>query len=175
MIREILIWPDPRLKEKTRLVEGVDDELRKLIDDMYETMYDAEGVGLAANQIGVGLRLAVIDTSTAEDGGLGPMVMINPEILSTEGSIRFREGCLSIPGESEEVIRAPKARFRFRDLDWNLVEVEATGFSAVAVQHECDHLDGKVYVDRISSLKRERIRKRMKRLKEARAAQAEEA
>lgn len=171
MIREILIWPDPRLKEKTRLVEGVDEELRKLIDDMYETMYDAEGVGLAANQIGVGLRLAVVDTSSSDEGGIGPMVMINPEILSTEGSIRFREGCLSIPGEAEEVIRAPKVRFRFRDLDWKLVEMEATGLSAVAIQHECDHLDGMVYVDRISSLKRERIRKRMKRLKEARAAE----
>lgn len=171
MIREILIWPDPRLKEETRRVEGVDDELRALIDDMYETMYDAEGVGLAANQIGVGLRLAVVDTSSSEDGGIGPLVMINPEILSTEGSIRFREGCLSIPGESEEVIRSPKVRFRFRDLDWNEVEMEATGLSAVAVQHECDHLDGKVYVDRISSLKRDRIRKRMKRLKEAKAAE----
>jgi peptide deformylase len=171
MIREILIWPDPRLKEKTRLVESVDDELRKLVEDMFETMYHAEGVGLAANQIGVNLRIAVVDTSSSEDG-IGPMVLINPEILSLEGSIRFREGCLSIPGESEEVIRAPKVRFRFRDLDWNEVEMEATGLSAVAIQHECDHLDGMVYVDRISSLKRERIRKRMKRLKEARAAEA---
>jgi len=171
MIREILIWPDPRLKEKTRLVESVDDELRKLVEDMFETMYHAEGVGLAANQIGVDLRIAVVDTSSSEDG-IGPMVLINPEILSLEGSIRFREGCLSIPGESEEVIRAPKVRFRFRDLDWNEVEMEATGLSAVAIQHECDHLDGMVYVDRISSLKRERIRKRMKRLKEARAAEA---
>ncbi|HLV60491.1 MAG TPA: peptide deformylase [Fredinandcohnia sp.] len=169
MVREILIWPDPRLKEKTRLVERVDDELRKLVDDMYETMYAAEGVGLAANQIGVNLRLAVVDTSSSEEGGIGPMVLINPEILALEGSIRFREGCLSIPGEVEEVIRAPKVRFRFRDLDWNEVEMEATGLSAVAIQHECDHLDGMLYVDRISSLKRERIRKRMKRLKEARA------
>src|SRR5690606_1084696 len=169
MVREILIWPDPRLKEKTRLVERVDDELRKLVDDMYETMYAAEGVGLAATQIGVNLRLAVVDTSSSEEGGIGPMVLINPEILALEGSIRFREGCLSIPGEVEEVIRAPKVRFRFRDLDWNEVEMEATGLSAVAIQHECDHLDGMLYVDRISSLKRERIRKRMKRLKEARA------
>lgn len=172
MVREILIWPDPILKEKTRLVEAVDDELRLLVDDMFETMYHAEGVGLAANQIGVSLRLAVVDTSQSEEGGIGPMVLINPEILSMEGSIRFREGCLSIPGEAEEVIRAEKVHFRFRDLDWNLVEMEATGLSAVAIQHECDHLDGKVYVERISSLKRERIRKRMKRLKEARRAQA---
>lgn len=170
MVREILIWPDPRLKEETRLVETIDDEIRALIDDMYETMYAAEGVGLAANQIGVGLRIAVVDTSSSEDG-IGPMALINPRILSTEGTIRFREGCLSIPGESEEVERAPKVRFRYQDLEGNEVEMEATGLSAVAIQHECDHLDGMVYVDRISSLKRERIRKRMKRLKDERAAE----
>src|SRR5690606_10660798 len=107
MIREILIWPDPRLKEKTRLVESVDDELRKLVEDMFETRHPAEGVGCAAKQIGVDLRIAVADTASSEDG-IGPMVLINPESLSLEGSIRFREGCLSIPGESEEVIRAPK-------------------------------------------------------------------
>lgn len=167
MIREILIWPDPRLSQKARPVETVDAGVRRLVDDMFETMYEAEGVGLAANQIGVLQRVVVLDTSSDEDG-VPPFALINPEILSSEGDLRFREGCLSVPGEVEEVVRSAKVRVRYLDVQGQPQELEAVGLTAVAIQHECDHLDGIVFVDRISSLKRERIRKRMKRVKEER-------
>lgn len=167
MVREILIWPDPRLTQKARPVARIDDEIRQLVEDMFETMYAAEGVGLAANQIGVMQRVVVLDTSSDEDGP-PPFALINPEILSSEGNIHFREGCLSVPGEAEEVLRSAKVRVRYLDLDGETQELEATGLTAVAIQHECDHLDGIVFVDRISSLKRERIRKRMKRVKQDR-------
>lgn len=168
MVREILIWPDPRLKEKAAPVAAVDDSIRKLVDDMFETMYAAEGVGLAAPQIGVLQRVIVIDT-TGVDEGVKPIALINPEIVGTEGTTQYREGCLSVPGEAEEVTRAEQVRVRFLDVDGNQQELEATGLLAIAVQHECDHLNGVLFVDYLSTLKRELIRKRMKRVKKERA------
>lgn len=164
MIREILIWPDPRLKQKAVPVEAVDASITRLVDDMFETMYAAEGVGLAAPQIGVLQRVIVCDTSTADEG-VKPVALINPEIVEAEGRRVYREGCLSIPGEAEEVERAARVRVRYLDRDGRPQELEATGLLAVCVQHEIDHLDGTLFVDHISSLKREFIRKRMKRLK----------
>lgn len=171
MVREILIWPDPRLKEVSRPVPQVDDECRRLIDDMFETMYAADGVGLAAPQVGVLQRVVVVDTSPIDESAT-PFAMINPEILTRHGEIRWREGCLSIPGEAEEVLRAATVRVRFLDRDGEVQELEAEGITAVCIQHECDHLDGKVFVDYVSSLKRDRIRKRMKQLRAEKAETA---
>jgi len=173
MIREILIWPDPRLKEKALPVEAVDASIRTLVDDMFETMYAADGVGLAAPQIGVLQRVIVIDTSAADEVGT-PLALINPEILESRGTTQWREGCLSIPGEAEEVTRSAEVRVRFLDRDGAVQELEATGLTAIAIQHECDHLDGVLFVDHLSTLKRELIRKRMKRLKAEKAAEARE-
>lgn len=166
-----MIWPDPRLREKALPVEKVDDACRQLVEDMFETMYAADGVGLAAPQIGVLQRVVVLDTSPIDES-TRPFAMINPEILHSEGQIRWQEGCLSIPGEAEEVLRAAKVRVRFLDLEGRQQELEAEGILAVAIQHECDHLNGVVFVDYLSSLKRERIRKRMRNLQRQRAAEA---
>ncbi|HWV38507.1 MAG TPA: peptide deformylase [Vulgatibacter sp.] len=174
MVREILIWPDPRLKEKAAPVAAVDDSIRALVDDMFETMYAADGVGLAAPQIGVLQRVIVIDTS-AVDEDVQPVALINPEILESEGTTQYREGCLSVPGEAEEVTRAARVRVRYLDRDGAQQELEATGLLAIAVQHECDHLEGVLFVDYLSTLKRELIRKRMKRLKRERAEELEAA
>lgn len=174
MVREILVWPDPRLKEKALPVETVNDEIRRLIDDMFETMYQADGVGLAATQIGVKQRVVTVDTSSA-DQDVPPFAMINPEILESEGTVKWKEGCLSVPGEAEDVTRSARVKVRFLDRNGAPVELEATGLTAVCIQHEVDHLDGIVFVDHISSLKREMIRKRMKRLKKDRTEKAVEA
>ncbi len=171
MVREILIWPHPLLKEKAVPVVSVDDSVRSLVEDMFETMYAADGVGLAAPQVGELQRVIVIDTSVAEDGAQ-PLALINPEILERTGTMQYREGCLSIPGEAEEVTRAARVRVRFLDRGGDPQEIEATGLTAVAIQHECDHLDGVVFVDYLSTLKRELIRKRMKRIKKDRAEEA---
>jgi len=171
MVREILIWPDPRLKEKALPVTAVDDDVRQLIDDMFETMYAAEGIGLAATQIGVQKRVVVVDTSSGDEE-VKPFAMVNPEILETEGTMKYREGCLSIPGEAEEVKRAARVKVRFLDREGKQVEMEATGLTAVCIQHECDHLEGVLFVDHLSSLKRELIKKRMKRLKAEKAGAA---
>lgn len=172
MVREILIWPDPRLKEKAAPVAFVDDSIRKLVDDMFETMYAAEGVGLAAPQIGVLHRVIVIDTSVVDEG-VQPVALINPEILEREGTTQYREGCLSVPGEAEEVTRSARVKVRYLDRDGAPQELDATGLLAIAVQHECDHLDGVLFVDYLSTLKRELIRKRMKRVKKERAEEQE--
>ena len=174
MVREILIWPDPRLKEKAVPVDAVDASIGRLIDDMFETMYAAEGVGLAAPQIGVLQRVIVCDT-TSVDEGVEPMALINPEIVTAEGSKKYREGCLSVPGEAEEVTRPSKVRVRFLDREGQPREIEAEGLLAVCLQHEIDHLNGVLFVDYLSSLKRELIKKRMKRVKQQRQEEAAEA
>lgn len=170
MVRDILIWPDPVLKQPAKPVAAVDDEVRRLIDDMAETMYAADGVGLAAPQIGVLSRVIVIDTSPRQEGQR-LIHLVNPEIVKTEGRTTYTEGCLSIPGEAEEVERAAKVWVRALDRDGRTFELECDGLLAIAVQHECDHLEGTLFVDHLSSLKRELIRRRMKKLK---AEQAEE-
>ena len=156
----ILEFPDPRLRKKAVPVEVVDDPLRQLIDDMFETMYEAPGIGLAATQVDVHRRLLVADVSQDKDE---PQVLINPEILERDGSAITEEGCLSVPGYYEEIERAEHIKVRYLDRDGNEQESEYEGLLAVCVQHEIDHLDGKLFVDYLSEIKRQRIRKRLEK------------
>jgi peptide deformylase len=171
MVREIIIWPDPRLKKKAAPVSRVDDSIRALVKDLFETMYAADGVGLAAPQVGALKRIIVLDTSPRQPEAK-PVAMINPEIVAREGTILYDEGCLSVPGEAEEVERAALVTVRFLDPDGSQQELRADGLLAIAIQHETDHLNGVMFVDHTSILKRELIRKRMKRLKAERASGA---
>ena len=161
-IREILVYPYPRLREVARVVERVDDEIRTLIEDMAETMYAAPGVGLAATQIGVPLRVFLIDVAS-DDEPSNLLVFINPEIVEREGAQTYREGCLSFPGVSEDVKRAARVRVRALDRDGKPFELEATGLLAVAVQHENDHLDGELMIDRVSPLRRRLMSRKLVR------------
>jgi peptide deformylase len=164
-ILDILHFPDARLRNVAKPVEQVDDGVRRLIDDMFETMYEAPGIGLAAIQVNVAKRVIVIDVS---DDRSAPLALVNPEILERHGVEEMDEGCLSVPGIYETVQRADRIRFRALDRDGNPFEHEADGLLAVCIQHEIDHLDGKLFVDYLSSLKRQRIRKKLE--KEARHA-----
>ena len=159
-LRPILTYPDPRLREPARPVEVVDDEIRKLVDDMAETMYAAPGVGLAANQIGVPLRIFVIDLAD-DDEPSDLKVFINPELLDVSGSQSWREGCLSFPGVSEDVKRGERVRVRALDQQGQPFELEAEGLLAVAIQHENDHLNGVLMVDKFNALKRRKISKQV--------------
>jgi len=156
----ILEFPDPRLRKKAAPIEVVDDPLRQLIDDMFETMYEAPGIGLAATQVDVHRRLLVADVSQEKDE---PHVLINAEILEKDGSEVTEEGCLSVPGYYEEVERAEHVKVRYLDRDGNEQESEFEGLLAVCVQHEMDHLEGKLFVDYLSEAKRQRIRKRLEK------------
>ena len=157
---KILEFPDPRLRTKATPVEVVDDELRRLIDDMFETMYEAPGIGLAATQVDVHKRLLVTDVSPDKSE---PYVLINPEIIEKDGVTVTDEGCLSVPGYYEEVERAEHIRVRFLDRKGDTQEMEAEGLLAVCIQHEMDHLDGKLFVDYLSETKRQRIRKKLEK------------
>ena len=155
---DILVYPDDRLRKVAAPVAVVDDTVRSLVDDMFETMYDAPGVGLAATQIDVHERIVVIDVSEDKDD---PLTLINPEILTTTGKLAGEEGCLSIPGIYENVDRAETIVFKALDREGVPYEREADGLLSVCVQHEVDHLDGKLFVDYLSALKKRRIRKKM--------------
>jgi peptide deformylase len=157
---KILEFPDPRLRKKATPVETVDDELRELIEDMFETMYAAPGIGLAATQVDVHKRLLVTDVSPDKSE---PHVLINPEIIEKDGVTVTDEGCLSVPGYYEEVERAEHIRLRFLDRDGQSREMEAEGLLAVCIQHEMDHLEGKLFVDYLSETKRQRIRKKLEK------------
>lgn len=159
-ILRILEFPDPRLRKKATPVEVVDDTLRGLIDDMFETMYEAPGIGLAATQVDVHKRLLVADISHEKTD---PYILINPQLLEKDGLIVSEEGCLSVPGYYEEVERAEHIRVSFLNRDGAEVEMEANGMLAVCFQHEIDHLDGKLFVDYLSEVKRQRIRNRLVR------------
>jgi peptide deformylase len=156
----ILHYPDPRLRIKAEPVTAVTDAHRRLIADMLETMYAAPGIGLAATQVGVAERLIVLDVS---DEGDQPQAFFNPEILTQEGKEVMQEGCLSVPGVFEEVERAERIRLRAWDRHGKPVEFDADGLLAVCIQHEIDHLDGRLFVDYLSDLKRKRIRKRIEK------------
>ncbi len=156
----ILEFPDPRLRKKATPVEVVDDALRGLVDDMFETMYEAPGIGLAATQVDVHKRLLIADISNEKTD---PYVLINPQLLEKDGVIVSEEGCLSVPGYYEEVERAEHIRVSFLNRDGEEVEMEAEGMLAVCFQHEIDHLDGKLFVDYLSEAKRQRIRDRLVR------------
>jgi len=168
-ILKILEFPDARLRKKAQPVQAIDEPLQALIDDMFETMYAAPGIGLAATQVDVHKRLLVADVSAEKDD---PQVLINPEILERDGVAVTEEGCLSVPGYYEEVERAEHIRVRFLDRGGNSVESEFEGLLAVCVQHEIDHLDGKLFVDYLSEAKRQRIRKRLEKDRRARPAPA---
>ncbi len=157
-IRKILHYPDPRLRRKALPVDTVDDEIRTLIDDMAETMYQAPGMGLAAPQIDVSKRVLVIDISEARND---LRVFVNPELLTQEGEQTMEEGCLSVPGVYEEVTRAEKVTVRALGRDGKPFELEADGLLATCVQHEIDHLNGKLFVDYLSRFKQQRVRKKL--------------
>lgn len=154
----ILYFPDPRLRKKAAPINTVDATIVQLIDDMFETMYAAPGIGLAATQVNVQKRLIVIDTSDAQND---PLVLINPVITAATGCIEMDEGCLSVPGFYELVNRQEKITVRALDRDGEPFEMMAEGLLAACIQHEIDHLDGKLFVDYLSTLKRNRIRKKL--------------
>ena len=162
----ILEFPDPRLRTRAAPVEQVDDALRALIDDMFETMYAAPGVGLAATQVDVHRRFMVIDVSDSKDQ---PLVFINPEIVARDGTETCQEGCLSVPGVFADVKRAERVRVRATDRHGETFEIDADGLLAVCIQHEMDHLEGKLFVDYLSPLKRELVRKRLEKQRRAAA------
>jgi peptide deformylase len=170
-IRTILEFPDPRLRTRAQPVTEFNEELGRVIDDMFETMYAAPGIGLAATQVDFHKRLIVIDVSEAHNE---PVVLINPEILSREGVAETEEGCLSVPGIFDEVKRAAKIRVRAQDRTGTVWERDLEGVLAVCVQHEMDHLEGKLFVDYLSDLKRQRIRKKLEKERKQRASRAQD-
>ena len=166
-IREILTVPNPVLKQVSTPVEAVDDEMRTLMDDMLETMYAAPGIGLAAVQIGVAKRVIVMDIAGKDDPP-APRYLVNPEILwSAEETQPHEEGCLSVPDIYEEVERPAKVRLRYLDYDGKPVEEEADGLYAVCIQHEMDHLQGVLFIDHLSRLKRDRAVQKVKKAAKA--------
>ncbi len=178
-ILKIRIWPDPALKEVAKPVSEVSDETKQLVDDLFETMHKASGVGLAATQVAQPVRILVLDLDPHNDadddedireeleswGWQGPRAFINPEILEHEGSIVWEEGCLSVPGYTDKVKRHKWIRLRALNTEGVEFEVKADGLFSVALQHEMDHLDGKVFVEYLSKLKRDVVRRKMDRIK----------
>ena len=167
----ILEYPDPRLRTRAAPVTRFDPALKQQIADMFETMYAAPGIGLAATQVDWHHQLIVIDVSEEKNQ---PLVLINPQILSREGKGSGEEGCLSVPGIFDEVKRAANIRARAQDVKGKFFEVDLDGLAAVCLQHEMDHLDGKLFVDYLSDLKRERIRKKLDKDRKERAGKARE-
>jgi peptide deformylase len=170
---KIYTFPDLILTQTAQPIARVEKPLHKLADDMLETMYDAPGIGLAANQVGILQRILVIDTDYDLDepmeGGEGPVIrnkdpkiIINPEIILKEGTTAIEEGCLSVPEYTAEVKRAEKIKLQYQDMDGLTKTLSAEGLLAVCIQHEMDHLDGKLFIDRLSSLKKEMVRKRLR-------------
>ncbi|MFO1371121.1 MAG: peptide deformylase [Candidatus Competibacteraceae bacterium] len=156
----ILRFPDSRLRKSASPVEAVDDKIRTLVGDMLETMYEAPGIGLAATQVNVQKRVVVMDVSEDKKQ---PLVFINPTILEREGESEAEEGCLSVPGFYDTVKRAARVRVSALDCDGEPFELDTGGLLAVCIQHELDHLDGKLFVDYLSALKRDRIRKKLEK------------
>lgn len=187
---KIYTFPDTVLAQKAKPIQRVEKTLYKLADDMFETMYDAPGIGLAANQVGILDRIVVVDTeydweelpegteppqgAEVVAGGIiknrKPMVIINPEIIEREGSILFTEGCLSVPEYSAEVKRAEKIKLQYQNIDGLTKTLSAEGLLAVCIQHEMDHLDGKLFIDRLSPLKKEMAKKKLKQERASREA-----
>lgn len=164
---EILHFPDTRLRTKAKPVTTVDDAVRKITEDMLETMYDAPGIGLAATQVNIHKRIIVVDVSEDQKD---PLVLINPEITETQGEETMDEGCLSVPGIYETVTRADWIKVRALDAKGKSFELEADGLKAVCIQHEIDHLDGKLFVDYLSNMKRQRIRKKLEKEAKSKAS-----
>ena len=161
-------YPHPVLKQKAEKVAKVDDKIRSFLDDMLETMYDAAGVGLAAPQVGVSKRIVVIDVAHPDEGEeRNPIYLVNPEIIwhSDEESCQY-EGCLSVPDQSAEVSRYKQVRVQYLDYNGKETEIMAEGLLAIALQHEIDHLDGILYIDRISRLKRQMLLKKLQKMRQ---------
>jgi peptide deformylase len=179
-VLEILTYPDKRLALKSTPVEKVDEEIRRLIDDMFETMYLSDGVGLAAPQVGVTQRIIVVDCAPRPEGEdketplkpREPYVVVNPEIVEKSGSIIWEEGCLSVPGYVDEIERAEKVVVRGLGREGEPISIEAEGLLAVCLQHEIDHLEGVLFVDRLSRLKQAMVKKKLKKRAEEEAEEA---
>ena len=167
MILEIVRYPDPFLKTHAEKVESVDDSVRKLIDDMVETMYYARGIGLASVQVGDPRRVVVLDVPDEDEKerakGKNLMALVNPEIVYAEGETIYEEGCLSVPGITADVERAARVRVKALDRDGKPFEIEAEGLLAIALQHEIDHINGVLFIDRLSRLKRELVKRRYRK------------
>lgn len=163
-VLDILEFPDERLRTRAKAVEAVTDEIRQLVDDMFETMYDAPGIGLAATQVNVHQRVVVIDISREKDQ---PLCLINPEIVAKDGIEQHEEGCLSVPGIYETVERADHIKVEALNRDGEKFVLETGDLLAVCIQHELDHLEGKLFVDYLSPLKRNRIKKKLEKQKKA--------
>jgi peptide deformylase len=168
-LREVLKFPDKRLRTVSQPIAEVTDEIRALANDMLEVVYDEPGIGLAAPQVGEPVRLIVVDTQWTQEGAeRNPLVLVNPEVHDPRGRIIWTEGCLSVPDFEAEVERAEQVRLQARDLDGNEIIIEASDLQAVCFQHEIDHLDGILFIDRISRLKRSLyVQKRKKQLRRA--------
>ena len=158
---EVLHYPDDRLRKKAVPFETIDEDSRNLAKNMLETMYENNGIGLAATQVNIQKRLVVIDLSEDKNE---PIYLINPEILSSEGAEESQEGCLSVPEYYDTVTRAEKITYRYQDLRGKVVEGETDGLLSVCIQHEIDHLDGKLFIDYLSPMKRQRLRKKLLKL-----------
>ena len=166
----ILEFPDPRLRTVAAPVETVDDEIRSQIDDMFETMYAAPGIGLAATQVNIHKRIITLDTSEEQDQ---PLVLINPEFEVLDAELhKYQEGCLSVPGFYEDVKRPQRIKVKALDRNGDAFEFEADELLAVCIQHEIDHINGKLFVDHISALKRTRIRSKLEKIHKLQAQQA---
>ncbi len=161
---EILHFPDSRLRLKAQPVSQVDDQVRQMVKDMFETMYKAPGIGLAATQVNIQQEVIVIDVSENKDQ---PLCLINPKIIESDGTEEMQEGCLSVPGFYENVTRAEKVKIQALNEDGELFELEANDLLAVCIQHEMDHLQGKLFVDYLSPLKRQRIKKKLVKLEKS--------
>ncbi|MDA3869001.1 MAG: peptide deformylase [Gammaproteobacteria bacterium] len=157
---EILHYPDPRLRTQARAVESVDDEIRQLVDDMFETMYAAPGIGLAATQVNIHRQVLGIDVSEEKNQ---PLCLINAEIVESEGEEESEEGCLSVPDIYDRIRRAERIKVKALDRDGDAFTLEATGLLAVCIQHEIDHLQGNLFVDYLSPLKQQRLRKKIEK------------
>jgi peptide deformylase len=173
-LREVLQFPDKRLRQVSKPIPAVTDEIRTLAADMLEVMYDEPGIGLAAPQVGEAVRLVVVDTEWREENAeRNPLVLVNPVIVSSEGQVAWNEGCLSVPEFEAEVERFARVKLQAQDLDGREILIDAEGLQAVCFQHEIDHLDGVLFIDRISRLKRNMyVRKRRKQLRQE-AAESE--
>lgn len=175
MVLNVLKYPDPFLKSMAEPVDKIDPSIRKLIEDMTETMYKSKGIGLAATQVGVAKRICVLDVpDQKKDGsreervqGKNLIALINPEITEREGSITYEEGCLSIPGINADVVRAASITVSAIDRDGNPVQMRAEGLFSIAIQHEIDHLDGILFIDRLSRLRRDIIKRKIRKMLEA--------
>jgi len=167
-LREVLQFPDKRLRVVSQPILEVSEEIRRLAQDLLDVMYDEPGIGLAAPQVGEAVRMIVVDTEWTEEGAeKNPLVLVNPEIVERSGSLTWSEGCLSVPDLQAEVERAERVRLKARNLEGDAVDIQAEGLRAVCFQHEIDHLDGILFIDHISRLKREMyVRKRKKQLRQ---------